>query len=474
MSELTSDDPAITEEKPGRLRRGSIGVAGMVFMVVAATAPLTAMASNLSLSLGFGAGEGTLGWIVLIGLLLVVFTSGYVALARTVVSAGAYHAYISHGLGPATGSAAAFVAAIAYNLATAGMIVAAGFFTDLTLATYAGIDLHWSLYSAVVLVLVGLSGHFGVGVASRLTTVVSLAQFVLLAVLAVAVLVQRPEGFSPEGFTPTATFSGGFALTAVFVLLSFAGYEAAAVYGEECNAPGRKITQATYLALGLLVLVFLISTWTIIASYADVAATAGADPGSVLGGAADRYLGSFTGAVISGIVAFSFAAAAVAFHSLSTRYAFALGRAGLLPAALGRTHPVRSTPYVAVIGQIVVDLAIIVPFAIGGADPLSALFPAVSGVTSLALIALMATCSVSAVVASVRGTLNGGGTFATRVCPTVAALGLVTVGALIVANYPQVTGSDSPAVIAMPGVLVVGALAGAWAARRGSADLSTV
>ena len=90
------DDPASTGTRPaGGLRRGSIGVAGMVFMVVAATAPLTAMASNLSLSLGFGAGAGTLGWIVLIGLLLVVFTSGYVALARTVVSAGAYHAYIS-------------------------------------------------------------------------------------------------------------------------------------------------------------------------------------------------------------------------------------------------------------------------------------------------------------------------------------------------------------------------------------------
>ncbi len=435
------DDPASTGTRPaGGLRRGSIGVAGMVFMVVAATAPLTAMASNLSLSLGFGAGAGTLGWIVLIGLLLVVFTSGYVALARTVVSAGAYHAYISHGLGPAAGGAAAFVAGIAYNLACAGMIVAAGFFTDLTLATYAGVDLHWSVYSVVVLGLVWLSGYSGIGIASRLTTVVSLAQFVLLGALSVAVLLQRPGGFVVDGFTPSATFSGGFALTAVFVLLSFAGYEAAAAYGEECNAPGRKIKQATYLALGLLVLVFLISTWTMVAAYEDVAATAGADPGGALNGVADRYLGSFAGAVISGIVAFSFIAAAVSFHNLSTRYMFALGRAGLLPQALGRTHPVRSTPHVAVGVQLVIDVAIIVPFAAGGADPLSALFPAISGVTSLALIALMATCSLSAVVASVRGTLSGS-VLATRIFPTVAGIGLLAVGVLIVANYQQITGS---------------------------------
>lgn len=468
------DDPASTETPSDRgLRRGSIGVPGMVFMVVAATAPLTAMASNLSLSLGFGAGEGTLGWIVLIGLLLLVFTSGYVALARTVVSAGAYHAYISHGLGAAAGSAAAFVAGIAYNLACAGMIVAAGFFTDLTLATYGGIDLHWSVYSAVVLVLVWLSGWSGVGIASRLTTVVSLAQFVLLGVLTVAVLVQRPGGFTVDGFTPSATFSGGFALTAVFVLLSFAGYEAAAAYGEECNAPGRKIKQATYLALGLLVLVFLISTWTLVAAYEDVAATAGADPGGVLNGVADRYLGSVAGAVISGIVAFSFIAAAVSFHNLATRYGYALGRAGLLPRALGRIHPVRSTPYVAVGLQLLIDVAIIVPFAVGGTDPLSTLFPAISGVTSLAIIGLMAACSLSAVVAALRGDLSGS-VLATRICPAVAGAGLVAVGVLIVANYQQVTGSESPAVAAMPLVLVAGIVAGAIAVRRRSADLSAV
>ena len=67
----------------------------MVFMVIACTAPLTAMASNVSLSLVAGAGVGTLGWLVAVGVLLAVFTSGYVALGRKVVSAGAYHAYVS-------------------------------------------------------------------------------------------------------------------------------------------------------------------------------------------------------------------------------------------------------------------------------------------------------------------------------------------------------------------------------------------
>lgn len=454
-------------DSPG-LRRGAIGVPGMVFMVVAATAPLTAMASNLSLSLGPGAGEGTLGWIVLIGALLVFFSAGFIALARSVVSAGAYHVYVRHGLGPAAGGAAAFVATIAYNLASAGMITAAGYFTDQTLTAYAGIDLHWALYSVGALLLVWLLGFFGVGFASKVTTAISLLQFVLLAVLAIAVFGRDPGRFETDGFTPSSMTSGGVALTVVFVLLSFAGYEAAATYGEECKAPGKKIKYATYLALGTLVVVFLISTWTLSAAYDDVQGVASLDPGAVLSGAADEYLGSYAGGLIGTTVALSFLAAAVAFHNMAARYGFALGRAGLLPRALAKTHPVRATPHVAVGAQVAIDVLVIVPFVLVDADPLATVFPAISGVTSLSLVFLMVSCSLSAVVASVRGTLIGARPL-TRVLASVAGIGLLAAGALIVVNYEQVTGSASPAVAAMPALIVLGGLAGALAARRGSA-----
>lgn len=452
------------------LRRGTIGVLGMVFMVVAATAPLTAMSSNFSLSLSMGAGVGTLGWVVIIGLLLLVFTAGYLALARTVVSAGAYQAYVAHGLGARAGTAIAFIAWIAYNMACAAMIAATGFFTSLAMSTYTGIELPWWVYSAVALGIVGLLGWFGLNVASRLTTVVCLLQFGLLFALAVAVLIQRPTGFgaATQGFSPSAMASGGFAMTIVFVVLSFAGYEAAASYGEEAHAPGRKIAMATCLSLGLLAAVFLVSTWTLVAAFQDVEAEAHSDPGALVIRTADEYLGSFTGAVIAVVTAVSFLAASVAFHNLASRYSFALGRAGLLHGALARTHAARSTPHVAVALQVLLNIVVLAPFVVADADPLSALFPAVSGVTSLALIAMMTACSISAVVASVRGTLPGS-IFITRVCPAVSAVALVGIGSLIVSHYEQVTGSSSVIVACMPLLLVIGAVFGAvMSVRRGN------
>lgn len=453
-----------------RLRKGGIGVFGMAFMVVAFAAPLTAMGTNLALSLGPGVGVGTLGWMVLIGLLLAAFTAGYVVLARTVVSAGAYFAYIGHGLGRGAGSAAATVAFIGYNFATAALVAVTAYFTDVFFATYAGLDLPWPVYAVVVLALVGSISFVGVGIASKVTMSVSLLQFALLAALFLAVLVDRPEGFTMDGFAPSTWDGPGLALTIVFLILAFGGFETAAAYGEECEAPQRKIKQATYLSLGLLLVVFMVSTWTLIAAFDDVEAVATADPGAVLFIAASTYLGQSVTGLITATVAASFLAAAVSIHNMAARYGFALGRAGVLPASMARTHPRFGTPSFAIITQILTSAVIVLPFAISGADPVTDILPLVSGVTALSVIGLMAASSISVIVASWRGTVEGS-TLATRVLPATAALGFGVVTVLIVRNYQEVTGSDSLAVALTPLVIVVGIVVGAVASRRASGNV---
>lgn len=449
------------------LRRGVIGVPGMVFMVIAAAAPLTAMASNLALSLGAGAGVGTLGWIVLVGALLGVFTAGYVALSQQVVSAGAYHAFVTYGLGATPGAAVAYVALTAYNVATLAMVTAFGFFIDVALSTYTGVDLPWYLYAAVALAAVGFLGYVGADVSTRVTAAISVLQLVLLGIFVVAVLLDNPSGFEPSGFTPTEVFSGNFSLTLVFVLLSFACYEAAAAYGEECSAPHQKIKRATYIALGGLVAVFLASTWALIAAYDDAQAAATADPGALLNGAAERLLGSDVGAVISFTVAVSFFAAAVSFHNLSVRYFFALGRARLLPQVWARTGQ-RGTPVVAVATQVAICAVVLTIAAASGAAPLVTVFPAASGITSLGFIVLTCLTSVSAAVASFRGSLPGSA-LQTRVAPIVSAVGLAMVGVLIATNYSTVTGSEATAISVMPLIFPIIGLVAWWVVHRSSA-----
>lgn len=340
------------------------------------------------------------------------------------------------------------------------------YFTGLAVSALTGTDLPWWLYAIGALLLTTALGVRGVEIAQRVTTAVSVLQFGIIALLAVAVLVQRPEGWMNAGtLSPTAALGPGLALTLVFCLLSFAGFEATAAYGEETDAPGRSITVATYAALGLLLGVFVLGTWTLVAAFDDVRTSAADDPGALVLTAADRYLGPWSGPLLGVLIAVSFLAAAVAFHNLAIRYLFTLGRDGMLPAALARTHGRYQTPYVGCIVVTVASVVMLTPFVLAGADPLVNLFPAVSGITSISLIGLMTGCCVSVVVARLRGTVTGSA-WSTLVAPVLAGAGLLGILVVIATNYAEVTGSDSPVIAAMPLVVLVAGLAGALAARR--------
>lgn len=466
MSSALQPEPVDTA--PG-LRRNTIGAFGLTFMVVAAAAPLTAMASNISLSLAFGVGGGTVGLLVVVAALLAVFAAAYVALSRHVTNAGAYYAFIGFGLGRATGAGAAFVATVAYNMAAGGMIAATGYFAGVTAEAYLGVDLPWYAYGVVALGLTAYLGRRGVDVAQRLTTGVSLLQFAVIIVLGLAVLVQRPGGWDLGVFTPGQMFDGNVAMTLVFCILSFVGFEATAIYGEEARVARRSIRVATYTSIALLVGIFVFSTWSIVAAFDDVRAAAAADPGSLVFRTADAYLGSWSGSLLSTMVTVSFLAAGVAFHNMAARYHYSLGRSGLLPRALATTHPRHGTPHRSSALQIGLSIVMLVPFAVSGADPILNLFPAVSGITSISLTSLMIGCCLSIVVAGRRGLLPESA-WVTLVAPVVAGVGMIVICVIILTNYQEVTGSTSLVIAAMPllplAAGVYGAVAYSVRARR--------
>ncbi|MEU0465547.1 APC family permease [Amycolatopsis sp. NPDC006131] len=447
-----------------RLRPNAVGIFDMILMVIAVTAPLTAVASNLSLSLAFGAGTGTVGVLVLVLAILLVFSAGYVALSRQVVNAGAYFAYIGFGLGRRMGGASALVATLAYNVAAAGMSVAVGYFGHAGLSAYLGVDVPWWVIALVAVAATWVVGYFGVTIAGKVNVFVAVTEFAVLLAFAIAVLVRRPGGFSFDVLAPGTVFGGNFGLAVVFCILSFAGYEAAAIYGEEARSARRNVGRATYSALIVLAVTFVFVMWAIAAAFPDAAAAAQADPGALLVSAITAYLGGWAGPVLSLMITFSFFAAALSFHAIASRYMFSLARDGFLPRSLSRVHHRRRTPVSAGTVQLVVCVLVVVPFAVAGADPIATFFPAVSGITALAIIYLMAACSASIVTAAARGRISGS-TWAVRVAPSIACVALVSCGVVIVAHYTEITGSDSPVISALPLTLVVAAVYG-WLAAR--------
>ena len=82
-----------------QLKRGAIGTLPLVFLVIAAAAPLGASATNTPLIFALGNGAAAPLDFVFIGVILILFSVGYTAMASHVTNAGAFYTYISLGMG---------------------------------------------------------------------------------------------------------------------------------------------------------------------------------------------------------------------------------------------------------------------------------------------------------------------------------------------------------------------------------------
>ncbi|MFE6886883.1 hypothetical protein [Streptomyces sp. NPDC057694] len=164
------------------------------------------------------------------------------------------------------------------------------------------------------------------------------------------------------------------------------------------------------------------------------------------------------------MTAVSFTAAAITYQTASP-YLFAMGREGVFPHGWSRLNA-RQVPARPVTGQLGCGAAVIALPALAGLDPLTGLFPAVSGITSLALATGFALISLATVVASLRGRLSEPSRWRTRLAPGAAFVGFTVVAVLVVAHYAEVVGSDALVVELSPVVLLIAAVYGVYAARR--------
>ena len=75
--------------------RRSLSTGRVVFLVIAAAAPLAAMVGNVPLALIDGNGVGLPVAFLIATLVLLCFSVGYAAMSRRVVNTGAFYTYIA-------------------------------------------------------------------------------------------------------------------------------------------------------------------------------------------------------------------------------------------------------------------------------------------------------------------------------------------------------------------------------------------
>lgn len=446
---------------------GRLGVGSIVFMVVAAAAPLTVIGGNVPLAVSAGNGVGAPVGFLIAAAVLLVFAVGFVTMTPHVKEAGAFFAYVTQGLGKRVGTGTALVALVAYTAIQVGVYGYLGWAADDLVQHFGGPKLPWWLYAPVVVGIVALLGYRHIDLSSKVLGVALVLEIAIVVLLDLRIFsTGGATGNSLVSFTPSAITSGPIGVAVLFALTGFIGFEATAIFRDEARDPERTIPRATYLAVTIIGLFYAISCWAVIIGVGPDNAVAVANQtlaggGNMLFDTAQRYIGPLLRDVMQVLLISSLFACVLSFHNVVARYQFALARKRLLPAALGRVHARHRSPARSSVIQTVTATLLLVVFVLIGLDPLVGVFGSMAGVATVGMVLLMLLTSAAVVAYFGRNPdLAAGRRWATRIAPVLAMIGLLGSLWLVTSNFTLVTGGTVGVSIVLgllpPAALLIG------------------
>ncbi|MCX4702048.1 APC family permease [Streptomyces sp. NBC_01352] len=457
------------------LRSDRLGTGGLLLSVLAATAPLMVVAGVMPTTFAVMGIVGQPLLFVVLGVVLVLFGIGYAEMSRHVHNAGAFYAYISRGLGGTAGASAALVALVAYSALQVGIYGIFGFEVAGLFATYADLEIAWWIPALAAALVVGALGRLKIDVNARVLGVLLIVEVALVVIFDVAAVADPgPQGLSLHAFNPDTLTGAGLGTALCFCIAAFLGFEQAPVYAEETSRPHILVPRVMFLAVGGVAVFFALSSWALTVATGPAAIVGEArqqSAGLLFTLTEDRLGGTFTDVLHILFVTGMFAAL-LSFHNVVARYAFAMGREGLLPAAFGRTTGASGAPGTGSLLQTAVSVLVVAAFAVAddkpAGDPTAPvlhLFTWCGNLGALGVIVLMAAASLSVVVFFVRR--GAAGAQAWRlVTSALAGIALLVIAGYTVRDFDVLVGAGPGSALswALPGIiglaLVIGLLQG--------------
>ncbi len=441
------------------LRKNALGTGSIVFLVLAAVAPLTGMVVVASLAIALGNGGGAPFSFLAVAVVLLMFAIGYGKMSSQMVNAGGFYAFVVRGLGRPAGLAAGYIATLGYNFFVVGTIGTSGFFMMVLIDFLFGFSMNWFLWGALSIVVAYAMAVKGIDFSSRVLGVSLVLETSILVIFDVAVLFKH--GYDLSAFSGDAITSGSLSIGLLLAGTGFLGFEATSLFSEEARNPLKTIPRATYLAITIIGLLLAVTTWAVVSATgvekAQQASLDHLEAGDLVFSLGAEYLGDFMMKVMMVLLLVSLFAAMLAFHNSATRYLFSLGRARVLPQALARTRN-GGSPVLAGTLQAGFALAVAAIFRLADLDPILQVVPAMLGFGTLAIVVLQALAALSIVVHFRRS--NDPRLVSTLVAPAVGFVGLCFIVVMAVTHFDVVAGSSEKAITSLPWLIVLALVVG--------------
>ena len=469
MSEITALPDDLTGPAPtDRKLRGNLGVASIVFMVVAAAAPLGVVGGVFPLGIANGNGAGFPATFIVSTVILLLFAVGFTALTPFVEEAGAFFSYIRHSLGFSVGIGFGFLALVSYVALEAGVYGLLGPAGVGVVSLFGGPAIPWWVLAGIAFVITTFLGYRNIELSSRVLGVLLTAEIAIILVLDLVIVVRGggDDGLSTGVVNPTTVFSGSLGIGLLFAMLSYIGFEATAIFRDEAKDPERTIPRATYAALILIGAFYAVTSWALISAWGDSQAVAKATDsgGTFLSDIAQTYIRTAGNDIITVLYFTSLFACILAFHNVASRYVFALSQHRVLPQSLGVAHTAHGSPHTAslwISGVVAISIAAAVLFQL---DPITQFYTWFAAATTVGFVVLLIATSVAVLVFFARDR-RGYSQWRVRIAPAIGLAGLLVTLVLILTNLEGLATSNALG-WGIIGLLAVSFVVGAIVGRR--------
>lgn len=440
MTNTQTQAPGATDVQARKLS-GNLGTFSLMFMVIAAAAPLTVVGGTVPISFLLGNGLGVPAMFLVATVILLFFAVGLLAISKRLPNAGAFFSFIAHGIGRAPGLSAAYLAVLTYTTIQAAVFILLGTTISSAVAAVGGPEVPWWVFALVGIAVVGILGYRHIELSSKVLFVALAAELLLGVVLVIAVLIiGGPEGITFSSFSIEQILSGSPGIGLMFAIAGFIGFESAVVYRNEVRDPNRTIPRATYAAAIIIGLFYALLSWIQIIAVGEskILEVAGADPAGLLATITDIFLGPVGSIIAVVLMIGSMFAAVLSLHNILSRYFHNMSNTGLLPRSLGDVHPKHRSPHRAAVTQVTIAAVIIVGIVVSAADPALAL-SWLTGMGTVAITVLMAVTCIAAILFLRRSkaTTNA---WESLIAPGLGFLGLALSAVLIIAYFPMLVG----------------------------------
>jgi amino acid transporter len=458
-SELEFGDVAETREDH-KLASNALGLPQVLFCIVTGAAPIAAMLFNVPVSVS-GGGWASPSAFLVATVVLTIFSVGYIEMTRRVTAAGGFYSFITHAFGPVVGMGTAALISLCYVIFCAAVIGVTSYFASTSFETWFSVNIPAYVIMAVIVAITAVLAWFHIELTAKILGVFLVTELLGLLIFGFAILFQGGDAgihaapLNPLNISDNSGAVKAFGAAAAGVALfgafwSWVGFEMAPNYAEESRNPRKIGAAAMYISVIGLGVLYVFISWMFVSGWGQAnAAQAVADQfggkyASAFYPLTDRYVGgALTTAFEILIITGSFACQ-LAFYNTASRYFYAMGREGLIPAALGRTHRKHHSPYVASMCVTVMVSIYILGFVLYDSSTEAALLqlgtwsPLLGVLGILAIQALVSFAIIKFFLTTARDGFNW---WKTLVAPVIGGLAQIGACYLLIKNRPALSGA---------------------------------